>query len=119
MSGTRGQAAVNLFIAWALEYGDDISIPILDIRPWDVLLHIRDQEPHIWNRVQVKRVYQKQGHPTVDLVRRNGERYNKEDADFLAAVDMDEHLIYLIPWSDVCRYTRKRLIGFDHCCFEL
>jgi hypothetical protein len=116
---TRGQAAVNLFIAWALEYGDDICIPIHDNRPWDVLLRIRGDEPQVSQRVQVKRIYTKDGNPTVNLVRRNGVKYQPEDADYLAAVDMRKRLVYLVPWHLVCGYTRKSMKDYLEYCYEL
>ena len=131
MSSTRGQAAVNFFIAWALEHGDDIAIPIHDARPWDVLINFKGREActihelTCWHRVQVKRIYTKDKHPTVNLMRRKG-HYEANDADYLAAVDMDRHLIYLIPWQDydgekyLYEYSRKRITDdLGIYCYEL
>jgi hypothetical protein len=105
-AATRGMAAQFLFIAMALEFGWNPQIPACDDLEYDVLIEESDRS---FTRVQVKRIYEKDGHPTVNMTRQDGSRYERNDAQWLAAVDMRAHRFYLIPWHEVYTVTRKRI----------
>jgi hypothetical protein len=60
-----------------------------------------------WRSAQVKRVYKKNGHDTINLVRSNGQRYDATDADYLVAVSEDK--LWFIPMHKVNGYSRVRL----------
>jgi hypothetical protein len=60
-----------------------------------------------WLSAQVKRVYEKNGHPTCNLVRSNGQRYSADDVDYLFAVSETE--MHAIPFGFVAQFSRVRL----------
>lgn len=93
------------FLQRMLAGGYEVGIPVVD-GVWDALISIDD---YPWETVQVKRCYPKDGCPTVNLVRADGGRYHPGDVDWLAAVDVDAGLLWLIPFEEVCEYTRKRI----------
>lgn len=109
----RGMAAQMFFVTLALEYGWEPAEPVSPDAPYDVLINDKPNIPG-WARVQVKRVYckadqTKKEYPTVSLKRNSDKRYKRSDAEYLAAVDMDTQVVYLIPWEDVYRLTRLRI----------
>ena len=89
----------------ALEAGWELASPVSEGSVWDALLN-RGEE---WERVQVKRVWQKSGHPVVNMVRGDGVKYTTTDAEWLAAVEVETGRTWLIPWPEVCGVTRKRI----------
>lgn len=105
-ASVRGMAAQHLFVAMALEFGWNPSLPVADDLEYDVLLEEADGSS---SKVQVKRIYLKDGYRTVNLVRKDGSRYKRSDADWLAAVDMKAGKFYLVPWEEVYRFSRKRI----------
>ena len=62
----------------------------------------------VYKRVQVKRVYLVKGRRTVRLKRgAEGGKYRSYDADYLAAVDVWDERVWLIPWGLVYKFTQK------------
>lgn len=105
----RGKAAELRAMAWIIESGREVMIPAGD----DCRVDIVYRKPSVdgvhgpWRSAQVKRVYRKNGHPTVNLVRSNGQRYDATDADYLFAVDGTK--MWVIPMHRVSQYSRIRL----------
>lgn len=89
----------------ALEAGWELASPVSEGSVWDALLNRGEG----WERVQVKRVWQKSGHPVVNMVRGDGLKYKHSDADWLAAVEVESGRTWLIPWDEVAGVTRKRI----------
>jgi hypothetical protein len=89
----------------ALEAGWELATPVSEGSVWDALLN----RGFMWERVQVKRVWHKAGHPVVNMVRGDGERYKSTDAEWLAAVEVESGRTWLIPFTEVAGVTRKRL----------
>jgi len=100
MSATRGKAAEALFVYLALREKWHPAVPLADDYQFDVLI---EKPVGQWKRIQVKKIFIRRGHQHVTLSRRRsgktGAKYGPDDADYLAAVDMDNHEIYLIPWK--------------------
>ena len=105
----RGKAAELRFLQLALEAGWELALPVSEGSVWDALLNRGSYYMEVWERVQVKRVWQKDGHPVVNMVRGDGEKYKHSDADWLAAVEVESGRTWLIPWSEVSGVTRKRI----------
>jgi ribosomal protein S12 methylthiotransferase accessory factor YcaO len=91
----------------ALERGWDVAVPVSEDSAYDVL--IDRMRAGTFERVQVKRTWEKDGKPTVNLTRFDGARYAERDADWLAAVHVETGTVWLVPWNDVFMYTRKRI----------
>ena len=110
MSAIRGEAAELLCASRMLDAGFQWTWPVAG-QHYDGLVCFDEADPNTYWRVQVKRIFmwkQKRGAvPAVNVRRGNGERYHKDDADYLAAVDMEAGLVYLFPWDEV--YRKKRL----------
>jgi hypothetical protein len=110
MSAIRGEAAELLCASVVLEAGWQWCWPVAG-RHYDGLVCFDEADPNTYWRVQVKRIFmwtQKRGKtPAVNVRRGDDTRYDKNDADYLAAVDMEAGLVYLIPWEEV--YRKKRL----------
>lgn len=96
-SGTRGRVAFHLFTAMALELGWEAFIPLNEESPVDLLVFVDGT----YHRVQIKRVYQKDGHRTINLKRRNGDRYKGTEIDDVVAVDVATGTIWLLPFKDL------------------
>lgn len=105
----RGKAAEMRAMAWLIEAGFEVMVPAGDDSRVDVVYRrVSPDGVHgPWRSAQIKRVYQKNGHPTVNLVRSNGQRYEAIDADYLFAVH--EHKLWAIPFHHVCQLSRLRL----------
>lgn len=108
-STQRGKAAELRAYAWLMEAGFEVCTPASDDTRIDVVYRRinMDGKHGPWLSAQIKRVYDKNGHPTCNLVRSNGQRYEEHDADFLFAVDEDK--MWAIPFNEVCKYSRLRL----------
>ena len=102
----NGLVAEHKFMAWLLEQGYEIA-QTMEGGVTDVVW--REKPGDYWRSAQVKKVYQKRGKPTVNLVRSKGQRYGAIDADYLAAVDYDNNKLWLIRFDAVCQWTRKTL----------
>jgi hypothetical protein len=85
---------------------------------YDGLLCFSNLDPNTYWRVQVKRIFLwsvKDGPtPAVNIRKGDGERYGKNDADYLAAVDMQAGLVYLFPWEEVYKQKRLRINHVKH-----
>ena len=105
----RGKAAELRAMAWLIESGREVMLPASDDTRVDIVYRrVMGSGLHgPWRSAQVKRVYEKNGHPTINLVRSNGERYSPIDADYVVAVD--EHRMWFIPFYEVCDKSRLRL----------
>ncbi len=107
MRSVRGETAELICAAAVLEFGWEWAwvspgLPFDGLMCLDMAL-----DSTRWWRVQVKRIFKwKKHHPAVNMLRGNGKRYKKGDADYLAAVDVDAKLMYLIPWGDVYKKSR-------------
>ncbi len=97
-----------------LEMGWELAEPVVDDSPWDMLINRADA----WEKVQVKRCYPKHGCLTFNLVRNTGMRYEKTDADWLAAVEVETGRVWMIPFGEIAQYTRKRITA-DMAGYEL
>ena len=109
-SVARGKAAELRSMAWLIEAGFEVMIPASDDSRVDVVYRkVDDRGMHgPWLSAQIKRVYRKNGHPTVNLVRGStGQRYSAIDADYLFAVDGNK--MWAIPFHMVAQYSRIRL----------
>lgn len=98
----RGMQAQLLFEAWALGKGYEAYRPVHEDGQIDLLLRemvgtVSGQQARVWG-VQIKRTYEKDGHPTINLKRRDGSRYDHKQIDYFAAVDVERHTIQLIPF---------------------
>lgn len=108
-SSQRGKAAELRAMAWLIEAGYECMLPASDDTRVDVVYRkvTRHGLHGPWRSAQIKRVYQKNGHPTVNLVRSNGVRYEPIDSDYLFAVDGRK--MWAIPFHMVCHLSRLRL----------
>jgi len=108
-STQRGKAAELRAMAWLIEAGYEVFQPASDDSRVDLVYRRinMDGEHGPWLSAQVKRVYDKSGHPTCNLVRSNGQRYGKDDVDYLFAVSETE--MHAIPFALVHQYSRLRL----------
>lgn len=110
MSAIRGEAAELLCASVMLEAGYQWAWPVAGQR-YDGLVCFTQADPNTYWRVQVKRIFlwSCQGGPKPAANVRKGDdtRYGKDDADYLAAVDMQAKLVYLFPWEEV--YRKKRI----------
>lgn len=95
-----------VFDQWALESGIPVSRPVNSDEPWDRMIWYGKK----WQRVQVKRVFAGRGNARlVNMKRYRDKRYKRTDAEYLAAVDVDTHTIWLVPWRLVCTVKRKTI----------
>lgn len=106
-ASARGKAAEMRFMQLALEEGYDVAVPVAEDSAYDVL--IDPMRNGVFQRVQVKRCWDKDGSPTVNLTRFDGQRYAAGDAEWLAAVEVETGRTWMIPWEKVYHYTRKRI----------
>lgn len=109
----RGQVAELVGAAIILERGWDWAWAS-DGRTFDGLVCFDEADPNTWWRVQMKRIFPRKDNgnaPTVVMKTGQNARYKKTDADYLAAIDVEAKLVYLIPWELV--YKSKRLT-IDH-----
>jgi hypothetical protein len=108
-STQRGKAAELRAMAWLIEAGFEVFQPASDDSRVDLVYRrVNMNGKHgPWLSAQVKRVYDKNGFPTCNLVRSNGQRYQKDDVDFLFAVSETE--MHAIPFAFVHQYSRLRL----------
>ena len=111
MSSIRGEQAELAAVFWMLSVNPKLQIlrPVVDNGPVDLVWHAQG----VWNSAQVKRVYMKNGHPTINLVRHDGRTYEPDDADYIIAVQLFEtggvSRIWCIPMERVCANTRIRI----------
>jgi hypothetical protein len=105
----RGKAAELRAMAWLIEGGWEVMLPASDDTRVDIVYRkVTGAGIHgPWRSAQVKRCYDKKGHPTVNVVRSNGERYQPIDADWLVAVS--ENRMWFLPFHEVCHLSRLRL----------
>ena len=105
----RGKAAELRAMAWLIEAGYECMLPASDDTRVDVVYRkVTGNGLHgPWRSAQIKRVYRRGVHPTVNLVRSNGDRYQPIDADYLFAVDGNK--MWAIPFHQVCHLSRLRL----------
>ena len=108
-STQRGKAAELRAMAWLIDAGFEVMVPASDDTVVDLVYRRVNMNGKNgpWLSAQVKRVYEKGGHPTCNLVRSNGRRYEKGDADFLMAVSEDK--MWAIPFEHVRQFSRLRL----------
>ena len=109
-STARGKAAEMRAMAWLIEAGFEVMMPASDDSRVDVVYRkIHEGGLHgPWMSAQIKRVYRKSGHPTVNLVHgATSRRYTPVDADYLFAVDGNK--MWAIPFYTVCEFSRLRL----------
>ena len=111
-ASSRGKAAELRFTQLVLEMGWDAATPCVEDQPYDLLVHRGES----WEKVQIKRSYLKEGHPTVNLVRHDGCRYDADDADWLAAVEVETGRVWFVPFGEVAQYQRKRITAdmYEH-----
>lgn len=115
-TGKRAELVAQL---WLTQRGMEVLSPVLEYGPTDIMWRRlgHDGVHTEWRSAQVKAVYDKGGHPTINLVRSDGKRYYPTDANFLIAVS-DTH-IWLIPFHLVCNKSRMRMTGeWDRFKFE-
>lgn len=103
----NGKLAELYLMMWLLRRGYDVFQPIDVGSPVDVVW--RSKPGAAFRSAQVKKVYAKHGHPTVNITRRDGDRYDALDVDYLAAVDYENGYVWLIRFRDICVFTRVRL----------
>ncbi len=105
----RGTAAELRAVAWLVEAGFEVAIPANPDSRVDVVYRKQYEDGMVgpWLSAQIKRVYNKNGHPTVNLVRSTGERYDPTDATYLFAVD--EGKLWALPFCSVAHKSRLRL----------
>ena len=112
-AAVRGQVAELVCAAAILESGSSWAwMP--DGARYDGLICFDEADPNTWWRVQIKRIFPRRDNnmaPTCVLSHRGNKNYDKDDADYLAAVDVEAGLVYLFPWEEV--YETKRLT-IDH-----
>ena len=107
MSAVRGEVAELMCAAVMLDAGWTWAWPIAGMH-YDGLVCFDEADPNTYWRVQVKRIFMWNGRtPAVNVRRGDDTRYGLNDADYLAAVDVDAGLVYLFPWETV--YRKKRL----------
>lgn len=104
---TRGRVAFHMFVAAALEAGWDIFIPLSEESPCDLLL-LRNS---VYERVQIKRVFDIGGYRTINLKRRDGSRYTMAQIDLIAAVDVTAGTMWLIPFEKLWDKHTNRPLG--------
>lgn len=111
MSGHKGRRAELMVVLYLMQSGHEVLTPEIEYGPADVVFRLlgHDGVHQPWQTGQVKAVYQKDGHPTVNLVRSNGERYYATDATILFAVDEEAGILWSIPFHLVSQYGRLRL----------
>ena len=117
-----GTIAELRFIEWLLRRGDQILVPYQAAPDDAVDVAWRNLErlEHHWVTGQVKKVYYKEGKPTVNLTRTDDTLYHVSDADFLCAVDYEQGQLWLIPFHRICDMTRatlaigKKWEGYKH-----
>lgn len=105
----RGVAAEMRAVAWLVEAGFEVCTPANPDSRVDVVYRKQYEDGLCgpWLSAQIKRVYRKNGYPTVNLVRSSGERYDPTDATYLFAVDEDK--LWAIPFVSVAHKSRLRL----------
>lgn len=101
-AGIRGKVAELLVAAYCMEMGWDVYFPVREDSQCDLLINCI---PHVgafgMERIQVKRIYMKDGHPTINLKRKDGSRYDITEIDLIAAVNVDTRFIWLIPFEEL------------------
>ena len=111
-AAVRGMVAQLLVEAYALEVGWDVFRPVREDSQCDLLLNMFPGTMSLdMERVQVKRIYLKDGHKTINLKRRNGKRYDTDEVDLIAAVDVDTRFIWLIPFEKLWDKKQGRPLG--------
>lgn len=107
MSGRRGKEAEFFFDVVGTQIGWDIAVPVTgDIESYDRLFRVPGKP---WQTVQIKRVYFKKKHRTINLVKSNGDSYVRDDCDYVAAVDMETRDVWVIPIDALAGYSRRRI----------
>jgi hypothetical protein len=111
-----------MFETYVLQSGWDAYRPVREDSQCDLLV---DRWVERWpeftspiiERVQVKRVYMKgttddhPGFPTINLTRKNGDRYDIDQVDFIAAVNVDTGCIWVIPFEKLWDREKGQPIG--------
>lgn len=113
-ASARGKAAELRLLQLVLELGWEAATPVVEDSAWDALLN----RGFGWERVQIKRAYPKKGHLTVNLVRHDKNRYAVDDADWLAAVEVETGRVWLVPFHEMAQFQRKRITA-DMAEYEL
>jgi hypothetical protein len=116
----RGEQAEALALVFLLARtgNTDVAKPMTSNGPADIVWRTQDKDGAWggWQSAQVKRVYMKDGHPTVNMSKRTGKRYAESDADWVMAVDVDALELWLIPMHEASKKTRIRLTSkYDYC----
>lgn len=109
---TNGAIAELRFREYLVRKGFEVALPAIDNGPVDILW--REHPGDFWWSAQVKKVYYKAdargvSHPTVDVMRTGHAYYGAADADYLAAVDYEHGLLWLLRFPAVCGVKRLRL----------
>lgn len=120
-----GRAAELLFASWVL-YRHNTWVSIMpDASSVDMLVlrqHKPDQDRPREIAVQIKTVYQRRGKTVVNLRKSDGSRYTDKEVDFVAAVDMERAIFWLLPIALACKYTGlqldKRFSGYAYDWFD-
>lgn len=106
----RGTVAELRFIEWLLRRGCDVMVPFHTTDSTaDVTWRNLGRGEHHWVSAQVKKVYEKNGSPTVNITRSDDGPYHVSDADFLAAIDYEHDQLWLIPFHRVVDAGRLTL----------
>jgi hypothetical protein len=120
VTNPNGTIAELRFIEWLLRRNDDILVPHHTVTSGtvDIAWRNKGRGEHHWVTGQVKKVYAKDGRPTVNVTRGNDGLYHVSDADFLVAVDYEYNDLWIIPFHRVVDATRlvlgKKWEGYRH-----
>jgi hypothetical protein len=110
-AGMRGKVAELLVAAYCMEMGWDVYFPVREDSQCDLLVNMITGSSEWYCRIQVKRIYMKDGYHTINLKRRNGDRYDMWEIELIAAVDVDTREIWLIPFEKLVDKKHGRPLG--------
>jgi hypothetical protein len=114
----NGKLAELHFTMWLLRKGYDVFHPVDTSSSADVVWRAGPGDP--WRSAQVKKVYEKDGHLTVNITKRDGSLYDTTEVDYVAFVDYDDGILWLMradaPHRNrrICDYTRVRITKHFH-----
>ena len=104
---TRGAVAQLMFEGVALDRGWLVHRPVYAGSEHDALIQFTPGGRYY--RVQVKRVYPKDAHRTINLKRRDGSRY--KNIDYVVAVEVSTGQMWMIPFSKLTNPATKQPKG--------
>lgn len=104
-----GRSAEHLAAAWLLRNNDVWVCNMPDAASVDMVVVPRDRPSKRYS-VQVKAVFDAGGtHRTVNVAKSSGVRYDRDEVDFVLAVDLEAVMFWLIPVSALGTAGRVRL----------